>query len=70
MLLGDEIRMQQVLLILLKETLDNNIYEGTIIVSASYDGTILTITVSNEQKQTGQLNTRRNRNVNFSGYLG
>ena len=46
-MLGDMARMQQVVLILLRQTLDNNLFESEVYVSTSHAGGMLSVIVSN-----------------------
>jgi len=69
-ILGDMARMQQVLLILLNRTLDNNIFDSEVYVSASHTGELLTVIVSNSQKQGGRINMRRRVLSNIEASLG
>ena len=59
MILGDVVRMQQVLLILLRQTLDNNIFKSEVYVSTSHAGGMLSVIISNSQKQGGAINMHR-----------
>ena len=69
-ILGDMARMQQVLLILLSRTLDNNIFESEVYVSASHTGDLLKVIVSNSQIRGGRINMRRRVLSNIEGSLG